>query len=632
MNDNKKQWSERDIIERIKKYADGKVETALRPVRNTINTTTIESQKKYPESYPLVPVSFIGPYTDEFTSTDGLSGVFNKGATGAAMSASGGILTLSAASGSTAYVYAGRDGGAFLNGGDTWTAETILGDGDYVGYTSVGIGVAKQTFANNINWGATGKSCMSVDTYGGPQYRVNYTDSTYNYDVLAKAPSAADPLHLKISHTFDGTNHTFIYTYKFESDGSYTTLRTSVIADSYYAWDGELCDVGPLMCLSVVSPISYTFNSIEVNYVPTEISNNEYAFVPVSGFLEYVQDYIYIKDSKGDYYKIVPQTDFQVYNKTAGSTYKWSGSAWAEHLAEPAAHASSHENGGSDEISVEGLSGLLADGQTALQHAIDGALHSGQGDIVTHDISEFDAAGTATSEIATHSALDTGVHGVGTSDVAATGYVGALLAQLPAIFPTHTYAAATYLTLAGAAAYLPLAGGTMTGLLSVTGTTYGELSVGVDDTKRGIVRIYGTATGDASGGSIRIYNSADHDSIVNIWQLNSLNGNLDFSIYAGNTLLRLTEAGQAQIPGTQKLEFRDTGIYIQSIDDGHLDLTADVSVDINAPLAQTSGDIEITDPTKGIIMTDTQGTPHKWRLTLDGSGTPGLVWTDLGAA
>ena len=67
MNDNKKQWSERDIIERIKKYADGKVETALRPVRNTINTTTIESQKKYPESYPLVPVSFIGPYTDEFT-------------------------------------------------------------------------------------------------------------------------------------------------------------------------------------------------------------------------------------------------------------------------------------------------------------------------------------------------------------------------------------------------------------------------------------------------------------------------------------------------------------------------------------------------------------------------------------
>lgn len=36
--------------------------------------------------------------------------------------------------------------------------------------------------------------------------------------------------------------------------------------------------------------------------------------------------------------------------------------------ATPATHAASHENGGSDEISVAGLSGLLADGQTPLAH------------------------------------------------------------------------------------------------------------------------------------------------------------------------------------------------------------------------------------------------------------------------
>jgi hypothetical protein len=34
----------------------------------------------------------------------------------------------------------------------------------------------------------------------------------------------------------------------------------------------------------------------------------------------------------------------------------------------PAAHATSHQNGGSDEISLTGLSGLLADGQTPLAH------------------------------------------------------------------------------------------------------------------------------------------------------------------------------------------------------------------------------------------------------------------------
>ncbi len=42
----------------------------------------------------------------------------------------------------------------------------------------------------------------------------------------------------------------------------------------------------------------------------------------------------------------------------------------------PAAHAPTHENGGSDEVSVVGLSGLLADDQTPLSHALDGAKHT----------------------------------------------------------------------------------------------------------------------------------------------------------------------------------------------------------------------------------------------------------------
>lgn len=42
----------------------------------------------------------------------------------------------------------------------------------------------------------------------------------------------------------------------------------------------------------------------------------------------------------------------------------------------PSAHASSHQNNGSDEMSVAGLSGLLADGQTPLTHNIISA-HNG---------------------------------------------------------------------------------------------------------------------------------------------------------------------------------------------------------------------------------------------------------------
>lgn len=37
-------------------------------------------------------------------------------------------------------------------------------------------------------------------------------------------------------------------------------------------------------------------------------------------------------------------------------------------------------------------------------------------------------------------------------------------------------------------------------------------------------------------------------------------------------------------PTTKKVQFRDSALYISSKDDGHLDIDADVSVDINSPL------------------------------------------------
>jgi len=46
----------------------------------------------------------------------------------------------------------------------------------------------------------------------------------------------------------------------------------------------------------------------------------------------------------------------------------------------PTAHKTDHENGGGDEISVAGLSGLLADGQTPLTHAT--SHKSGGGDSI----------------------------------------------------------------------------------------------------------------------------------------------------------------------------------------------------------------------------------------------------------
>lgn len=50
---------------------------------------------------------------------------------------------------------------------------------------------------------------------------------------------------------------------------------------------------------------------------------------------------------------------------TVGDVFKWDSGKPASGVP---AHKTSHQNGGSDEISVAGLSGLLADGQTPLAH------------------------------------------------------------------------------------------------------------------------------------------------------------------------------------------------------------------------------------------------------------------------
>jgi len=47
---------------------------------------------------------------------------------------------------------------------------------------------------------------------------------------------------------------------------------------------------------------------------------------------------------------------------------------------------------------------------------------------------------------------------------------------------------------------------------------------------------------------------------------------------------------------------------------------------LNYPILES--DIVFTNSSKGIILKDTQATPHYWRVTIDNTGT--LVTTDLG--
>ena len=107
----------------------------------------------------------------------------------------------------------------------------------------------------------------------------------------------------------------------------------------------------------------------------------------------------------------------------------------------PQVHAASHENGGSDEINVAGLSGELADNQPPKAHALGGVAHNADtmanlnakiSDATLDDSSaprdpnahkashqdggsdEISVAGLAgePTELTTHKALETGVHGL----------------------------------------------------------------------------------------------------------------------------------------------------------------------------------------------------------------------------
>lgn len=87
---------------------------------------------------------------------------------------------------------------------------------------------------------------------------------------------------------------------------------------------------------------------------------------------------------------------------------------WVALSGAVAPHASSHENGGGDEISVAGLSGELADAQTPKTHA--SSHHSGGGDALAHQ-SIVGAGTNAHSAIDTHLGSTSNPHSVTKSQV-----------------------------------------------------------------------------------------------------------------------------------------------------------------------------------------------------------------------
>lgn len=93
-------------------------------------------------------------------------------------------------------------------------------------------------------------------------------------------------------------------------------------------------------------------------------------------------------------------------------------------------------------------------------------------------------------------------------------------------------------------------------------------------------------------------------------------------IYTAADAAAMTAIGEAQMVG------RKTGGTLGPLTAA--EVIALLALDSRYVLPVGAADIEITDAAKGLILRDTQGTPHKWRVTIDNSGN--LVTADLGAA
>lgn len=106
---------------------------------------------------------------------------------------------------------------------------------------------------------------------------------------------------------------------------------------------------------------------------------------------------------------------------------------------------------------------------------------------------------------------------------------------------------------------LPLAGGTISGALTVTGafTSSGNasitgttLTIGVNDSSAGTLNVYGDGTASGAGGTVRVYAAADHDTTIDSWYMTNWSGSLYLANNTHTTAFVLNTGGNASFGGT----------------------------------------------------------------------------------
>ena len=264
-------------------------------------------------SLPVVPVAFVGPYTDDFFTMDGLGNVITDETSNGAASVSGGYLTLSADRDSMVYAWAfiGRKGGLFLPATGAWTIDLYVTAVSLVNGCKAALTAtsgryvwATPDYENHNVW----VGYKYVDGTGNKFfYNLGEGDADVTVDTSVE-PSRATPVCVRIVHSADATNHTFKFYYRVGASGSWTQIGSDVTKarSSWTDWEGQL-DIGPLLGLAVGSgSASLEGDKIIVDYNAAE-TPDEYAFIPTNSFGGYLKDHVYIREESGGYLGVEPQ-------------------------------------------------------------------------------------------------------------------------------------------------------------------------------------------------------------------------------------------------------------------------------------------------------------------------------------
>lgn len=92
----------------------------------------------------------------------------------------------------------------------------------------------------------------------------------------------------------------------------------------------------------------------------------------------------------------------------------------------------------------------------------------------------------------------------------------------------------------------------------------------------------------------------------------------DVDLYRGAAnILYIGSTDQIHVPAGGKIRFRDADLFINSANDGHLDIDADTSIDLNALVVMGGNDLVNAIINKCKVSTDARVTPQEGDLRWD---------------